>query len=68
MEIFLNFILLFLAFFTCSAQKIGKIKLENSYSPYNIQDSIAVRTRDGATRSLITVRKKGDNNPKPAMY
>ncbi|MFP3595574.1 CocE/NonD family hydrolase [Chryseobacterium sp. SIMBA_029] len=67
MKIFLNFIILFLAFFYCPAQQTKKAKTEDLKSIYNIQDSVTVRTRDGATLSLIVVRKKGDETPAPVI-
>jgi len=67
MKIFLNFLILFLAFFYCPAQQTKKAKTEDLTSIYNIQDSVSVRTRDGATLSLIVVRKKGDETPAPVI-
>lgn len=67
MKIFLNFIILFLTFFYCPAQQTKKTKTEDLQSIYNIQDSVSVKTRDGATLSLIVVRKKGDETPAPVI-
>ncbi len=36
-------------------------------SDYSIQDSVLIKTRDGATISAIVVQKKGDNSPKPVI-
>lgn len=67
MKVFLNFIILFLAFFYGPAQQTKKTKTEDLQSIYNIQDSVSVKTRDGATLSLIVVRKKGDERPAPVI-
>ncbi|MCT2563660.1 CocE/NonD family hydrolase [Chryseobacterium herbae] len=67
MKVFLNFIILFLAFFYCPAQQTRKAKTEDLQSMYNIQDSVSVKTRDGATLSLMVVRKKGNEIPAPVI-
>ncbi|RUT68365.1 CocE/NonD family hydrolase [Flavobacterium cupreum] len=67
MKTFLNFIILILAVYNLSAQQTVKAKSENLNSIYNIQDSISVKARDGATLSLIVGRKKGDENPLPVI-
>lgn len=67
MKILLNFIILFVGLFYCQAQQTRKVKTEDLKSTYNIQDSVFVRTRDGATLSLMVVRKKGDETPKPVI-
>ena len=36
-------------------------------SIYSIQDSVMIRTRDGAEISAMVVRKKNDNVPRPAV-
>ena len=41
--------------------------LEAAHKGYDIQDSVMIRTRDGATISAIVVRKKGDTTPKPVI-
>lgn len=67
MKTSLNLIILFLAFFTSSAQQTKKTRSEDLNSIYNIQNSVLVKTRDGATLSLMVVRKKGDEDPKPVI-
>lgn len=67
MKTFLNFIILFLAFFYCPAQQTKKAKKEDLKSMYNIQDSVSVKTRDGATLSLMVVRTKGNERPAPVI-
>ena len=67
MKIFLNFTILTLTAFNLSAQQTKKIKSENLTSIYNIQDSVSVKTRDGATLSLMVVRKKGDESSHPVI-
>jgi uncharacterized protein len=49
------------------AQQTTATKLEDATSNYDIQDSVLIKTRDGATISAIVVRKKGDTNPKPVI-
>ena len=67
MKTFFNFIILILTVYNLSAQQTAKAKSENLNSIYNIQDSISVKARDGATLSLIVVRKKGDESPQPVI-
>lgn len=50
-----------------SAQQTKAIKLEDGTSKYNIQDSVLIKTKDGATISAIVVRKKGDSTSKPVL-
>ena len=63
----LLFISLFLAVINLSAQQTKATKLTSQTSDYNIQDSVSVKTRDGAILSAIIVRKKEDNTPKPVI-
>ncbi|MDW8850928.1 CocE/NonD family hydrolase [Flavobacterium sp. MMLR14_040] len=63
----LLFISLFLAVINLSAQQTKATKLASQTSDYDIQDSISVKTRDGAILSAIIVRKKEDNTPKPVI-
>jgi len=67
MKIFFNFLILMLTSLSLSAQQTKKIKSENLYGTYNIQDSVFVKTRDGATLSLMVVRKNGDESPYPVI-
>lgn len=50
-----------------SAQQTNATKVNYDTSEYNIQDSVSIKTRDGATISAMVVRKKGDTNSKPAI-
>jgi putative CocE/NonD family hydrolase len=50
-----------------SAQQTVATKLEDGASDYNIQDSVLIKTKDGATISAIIVRKRGDENAKPVL-
>lgn len=63
----LLFISLFLAVINLSAQQTKAARLSSQTSDYDIQDSVLVKTRDGAILSAIIVRKKGDNTPKPII-
>lgn len=49
------------------AQQTAATKLEDVTSKYDIQDSVLIKTRDGATISAIVARKKGDVNPQPVI-
>lgn len=50
-----------------NAQKILSQNLRSKDEVYDIQDSIMIRTRDGALLSAIVVRKKSDTKPKPVI-
>ncbi|GAB3988261.1 CocE/NonD family hydrolase [Spirosoma daeguense] len=52
----------------CSfAQQTAATKFEDASSPYDIQDSVLIKTRDGATLSAIVVRKKNVAQPLPVV-
>lgn len=63
----LLFISLFLVVINLSAQQRKATKLTSQTSDYDIQDSVSVKTRDGAILSAIIVRKKEDTTPKPVI-
>ena len=63
----LLFISLFLVVLNLSAQQRKATKLTSQTSDYDIQDSVSVKTRDGAILSAIIVRKKEDTTPKPVI-
>jgi uncharacterized protein len=65
-QIIILFFLLLISANT-SAQQTTATKLEDATSDYDIQDSVLIKTRDGATISAIVVRKKGNTNPKPVI-
>src|SRR5687767_15673775 len=44
----------------------GKVKGTNSQDSFIINDSVLIKTKDGATLSAIVVRKKGITAPLPA--
>lgn len=67
MKTILNFLILFLTISTLAAQQTRKTKSEDSKSIYNIQDSISVKTKDGAIISIIVVSKKGEENARPVL-
>lgn len=67
MKTFLLFTFLFLITLNSSAQQTDKTKTEDFSSAYNIQDSVSIKTRDGATISAMVVRKKSDKDPKPVL-
>lgn len=68
MKSILNFVFLLLIVTNTFSQQTGVIKSEDQKSAYDIQDSILIKTRDGAFLSAIVVRKKGVSVPKPVIY
>lgn len=64
---FISLLSLFLVVFNLSAQQTKATRLTNRDNTYDIQDSIAVKTRDGAILSAIMIRKKEDIAPKPVI-
>lgn len=67
MKTTLNFIFLILLIANAFSQQTSKTKAEDLKSVYNIQDSVMIKTRDGAFISAIIVRKKGVSIPKPVI-
>ncbi|SHH03064.1 CocE/NonD family hydrolase [Flavobacterium defluvii] len=63
------FLFLSLFFIVCqiSAQQTKTAKLANTESDYDIQDSVSIKTRDGAILSAMVARKKNDETPKPVI-
>ncbi|WP_337968597.1 CocE/NonD family hydrolase [uncultured Flavobacterium sp.] len=67
MRTILNFIFLILIVSNTYSQQTNKTKSEDLKSAYDIQDSVMIKTRDGAFISAIVVRKKGVSTPKPVI-
>lgn len=67
MKLIINFILLLILVSNTYSQQTKKTKSEDLKSIYNIQDSVSVKTRDGAIISVIVVRKKGEERAKPVL-
>jgi uncharacterized protein len=67
MKQIINFVLLIFIVSNTYSQQTKKTKSEDFKSIYNIQDSVSVKTRDGATISVIIVSKKGDETAKPVL-
>ncbi|PIF32909.1 hypothetical protein CLU81_3475 [Flavobacterium sp. 9] len=67
MRTILNFVFLILLVLNTYSQQTNKTKSEDLKSAYNIQDSVMIKTRDGAFISAIVVRKKGVSIPKPVI-
>lgn len=59
--------LILLVSINTSAQQTKATQLKDAISNYDIQDSVSIKTRGGATISAMVVRKKGDVNPKPVI-
>lgn len=66
-KLWLLFLGLFLITSSVVAQQTKAAKLASKESIYNIQDSVLIKTRDGALLSAIVVRKKEDENSKPVI-
>lgn len=58
MKTILNFVFLILIILNTFSQQTSKTKSEDLKSAYDIQDSVMIKTRDGALISAIVVRKK----------
>ena len=67
MKTILNFVFLILIISNTFSQQTSKTKSEDLKSAYDIQDSIMIKTRDGAFVSAIVIRKKGNALPKPVI-
>ncbi len=63
----LNFVFLILIVSNTYSQQTNKTKSEDLKSAYDIQDSVMIKTRDGAFISAIVVRKKEVSIPKPVI-
>ncbi|MBF4518340.1 CocE/NonD family hydrolase [Flavobacterium sp. ANB] len=66
-KLLLLFLGLFLVTFSITAQQTKAAKLASEKSTYNIQDSVLIKTHDGAILSAIIICKKEDENPKPVI-
>ncbi|WP_026995212.1 CocE/NonD family hydrolase [Flectobacillus major] len=67
MQHYLKYIWIFFISFHALAQQTTATQLEDKISIYDIQDSVLIKTRDGAIISAMVVRKKGDNLPQPVL-
>ncbi|MEZ0182733.1 CocE/NonD family hydrolase [Flavobacterium oncorhynchi] len=68
MKTILNFVFLILIVSNTFSQQTKRIKSEDLKSAYDIQDSVMIKTRDGAFISAIIVRKKEALIPKPVVF
>ena len=68
MKPILNFALLILTLLNAFSQQTSFTKSEDLKSVYDVQDSVMVKTRDGAFISAMVVRKKGVTTPKPVIF
>ncbi|MDA6072681.1 CocE/NonD family hydrolase [Flavobacterium sp. AC] len=67
MKPILYFVFLVLIVSNVFSQQTSAIKAADLKSAYTIQDSVMIKTRDGALISAIVVRKKRDSTPKPVI-
>ncbi|WP_394776049.1 CocE/NonD family hydrolase [Flavobacterium sp.] len=63
----LHFVFLILIVLNAFSQQVSTTKSEDLKSAYTIQDSVMIKTRDGAFISAIVVQKKGISSPKPVI-
>jgi len=66
-KIKLTGILIWLGVCSLYAQQTSWGSQQEKESIYNIQDSVMIRTRDGAEISAMVVRKKNDSVPRPVV-
>ncbi len=50
------------------SQQTSLTRSEDLESAYDVQDSVMIKTRDGAFISAMVVRKKGVSSPKPVIF
>jgi putative CocE/NonD family hydrolase len=67
MKTILNFVFLILLVSNTFSQQTSVTKSEGLKNAYDIQDSVMIKTSDGAYISAIVVRKKGISVPKPVI-
>ncbi|WP_230392513.1 CocE/NonD family hydrolase [Flavobacterium sp. LC2016-01] len=67
MKSILNFVFFIVTVSYTFSQQKSTTKSEDLKSAYDIQDSVMIKTRDGAFISAIVVRKKGIAAPKPVI-
>jgi len=68
MKSLLNFVFLVLVITNAFSQQTSVAKSEDLKSAYDVQDSVMIKTRDGAFISAMVVRKKGISTPKPVLF
>ncbi|WP_281636296.1 CocE/NonD family hydrolase [Flavobacterium marginilacus] len=68
MKPILNFVFLILMISNALSQQTSLTRSEDLESAYDVQDSVMIKTRDGAFISAMVVRKKGVSSPKPVIF
>jgi putative CocE/NonD family hydrolase len=68
LKTFLNFAVIFLVVLNSFGQQTKVAKQEGLKSAYDIQDSVMIKTQDGAFISAMVIRKKGMTTPKPVIF
>lgn len=58
--------LVFVFLFACTIAQAQQTNQPDSF--YTIQDSILIKSRDGASISVLVVRKKGEEKPLPVIF
>ncbi|MFH7012648.1 CocE/NonD family hydrolase [Flavobacterium sp. FlaQc-52] len=67
MKSILNFAFFIFILSNAFSQQTSATRSQDLKSTYDIQDSVMVKTRDGAWISAMVVRKKGISTPKPVV-
>ena len=68
MRLILKLVFFIFSVINTYAQQTSVTRSKDLESAYDIQDSVMIKTRDGALISAIVVRKKGDLTPQPVIY
>lgn len=66
-KVYFLFLSLIFVVSTLTAQQTKALKSNNTTSDYDIQDSVSIKTRDGAILSAMIARKKNDSESKPVI-
>ena len=66
-KVYFLFLSLIFVASTLTAQQTKALKSNNTISDYDIQDSVSIKTRDGAILSAMIARKKNDSESKPVI-
>ena len=68
MKLILSLVFFIFSIINTYSQQTSLTRSKDRESAYDIQDSVMIKTRDGALISAIVVRKKGVLVPKPVIY
>ncbi|MFH6988992.1 CocE/NonD family hydrolase [Flavobacterium collinsii] len=68
MKLILKLVFFIFSIINTYAQQTSVTRSKDLESAYDIQDSVMIKTRDGALLSAMVVRKKGVSAPQPVIY